>query len=367
MHPPPPRSAIGRLFAWLKTALTVTIALAGLALFLAWMGGAFHDKVRPGTVPVERPTLGSRAVVVAAKTVGVETITAVGSVQPRRKTDVASQILATVREIKPRPGERVKTGDVLVILDDRELLTQRAEATATLTAAEADLVTRQKEYDRLKPLLKSGSVSADEFSKVEGAFRIGESQVRRARESISRVEVQLSYTRITATSDAVVTDRFVEPGDLAVPGKPLLALFDPNDLELQASVPESVATGLVLGQKLGVRIDAHNLELTAAVREIVPQAQQASRTVLVKLALPVQSVTPLLPGTFGRLTIPVGRTERVWLPSAAVRRSGQLDLVEVVEPDNTLARRFVRTGREIDGNVEILAGVSAGERIALPK
>jgi RND family efflux transporter MFP subunit len=362
-HRPGP---IARVFGVVKTLVSVTLALAGLVLFLAWMGGAFHEKVPPGIAAVERPKVDGRTLVAAERTVGVETVTAVGAVQPRRKTDVASQLLASVREIKPRPGDRVKARDVLVVLDDRELVAQQREAIASLAATEADLVTRKANYQRVKAASASGSVSAEELNNVEGAFRVAETQVKRAKETISRIEVQITYTKIVASSDGLVADRYAEPGDLATPGKPLLTVYDPNDLELHVNVPESLASGITVGQKLGIRIDANNLAVAVPVREIVPQAQQASRSVLVKLALPQFSTNPILPGMYGRAAIPVGQVERVWLPKAAVLQRGQLDLVEVAAADGTLSRRFVRVGRVADDKVEILSGLSPGERVALP-
>jgi RND family efflux transporter MFP subunit len=365
MSAPTSRSVVARVFAAVKTVVSVTVALAGLGLFLAWMGGAFHEKVHPGVEPVEKPSAVGRVLVVAERTTEAETITAVGSVQPRKRTDVASQLLASIREIKPRPGDRVNADDVLITLDDRELLAQQREATAALAAAEADRATRKSEYDRVK---RAGSAaSAEELNRAEGAFRVAETQVKRTQETIGRIEVQLTYTQIAARTGGVVADRFADPGDLAAPGKPLLSVYDPSDLELHANVPESLAAGIKLGQKLPVRIDANNLSADATVREIVPQAQQASRSVVVKLALPMQTANPTLPGMFGRLIVPVGQVERVWLPTAAVQRRGQLDLVEVADKEGVeLTRRFVRVGREVDGKIEILSGLTAGEKVALP-
>lgn len=354
-----------RVAGVMKTLITAVVALAALGLFLAWMGGAFREKVRPGSTPVERPSATGRPLVTAERTIGTESVTAVGSVQPRRKTDVASLLLATIREIKPRPGDRVKAGEGIVTLDDRELTAQQREAAASLAAAEADLVTRRSNYERVKSL--QGAVSAEELNNVEGAFRVAETLVRRAKETIGRIEVQLTYTRIIAGSDGVVADRFAEPGDLATPGKPLLTVYDPSDLELHVNVPESLASGIGIGKSLGIRIDANNWSTTAVVREVVPLAQQASRSVLVKLGLTVPTSVTVLPGMFGRADIPVGQVERVWLPRAAVQHRGQLDLVEVAGADGTLARRFVRVGRTADGKVEILAGIAPGDRVALPR
>jgi RND family efflux transporter MFP subunit len=286
-----------------------------------------------------------------------------GSVQARRKTDVASQLLATIREIKPRPGDRVKAGEVLVTLDDRDLVAQQREAAASLAAAEADQVTRRADHARLKSLI---GASAEELSRVEGALRVADAIVERAKETIGRIDIQITHTKIALQTDGLVADRLAEPGDLATPGKPLLTVYDPSDLELHVHVPESLASGIVVGQRLAVRIDASNWSVTAPVREIVPQAQQTSRSVVVKLALPLESTVPLLPGMFGRASIPTVQAERTWVPQTAVRRIGQLDLVEVAGADGTLARRFIRVGRTADGKAEILSGLAAGEHVALP-
>jgi RND family efflux transporter MFP subunit len=276
---------------------------------------------------------------------------------------VSSQLLASIRAIKPRPGDTVTAGVTVITLDDRDLLAQQREATAALTVAEADFASRSRDYERVKNL---SAASADEKSRAEGAFRVAEAQVTRAKEAVGRVEVLLTYTKIAAGTDGVVADRFADPGDVAAPGKTLLTVYDPSDLELHANVPESLSAGIKLGQKLPVRIDANNLSAEAVVREIVPQAQTASRSVVVKLALPVQTGSPTLPGMFGRLVIPVGTAERIWLPTAALQQRGQLDLIEVEDGHGHLTRRFVRLGREVNGRVEVLSGVSAGERVALP-
>jgi RND family efflux transporter MFP subunit len=348
--------------------VSAVAAVAVLSLFLAWMGGAFRDKVRPGELPVGRPSAAGRTLVSVEKVRGEDTAAAVGSVQPKKRTEVASQLLATVLDVRVRPGDRVNPGDPLVTLDDRELAAQQREATASLAAAEADLVTRRADYERAKTLRDRSTISAEEFNRLEGAFRVAEAQVTRAKEAIARLAVQLTHTKIAAAGAGVVADRMVEPGDLATPGKPLLVVYDPADLELHANVPETLAPAVPVGAELAVRIDAAGVATRATVREVVPQAQQASRSVLVKVTLPpAPSTRPLLPGMFGRVEVPVGPAERLWVPGAAVRRVGQLDLVEVANPDGTLTRRFVRVGQEVDGKVEVLSGLSEGERVALPE
>lgn len=351
----------------INSTATGIVAASTFGLFLAWMSGALRERVRPGEMPPVRQSAAGRTVATAERVRDEETASAVGSVQPRRQTEVASQLLATVLEVRVRPGDLVKQGDALIILDDRELAAQEREATALLAAAEADLITRLADYDRAKRLRSAGSVSPEEYGKVEGLFRVAEAQVMRAKEAIARLTVQLTHTRIASSGTGVVAERFVDPGDLAAPGKALLVVYDPADLELHADVPEALASAVPAGKAVAVRIQAAGVTAWGTVREVVPQARQVSRSVLVKVTLPVAPFGDrLLPGMYGRVEVPVGAAERLWLPRAAIRQVGQLDVVEVAGLDGNLSRRFVRVGAETGGKIEILSGLAAGDRVALP-
>lgn len=348
-----------------KVGSTIGI-IGGLALLLAWMGGAFRTKVAPGEDVLERSNAARRILVPVVRRSIEETMTAVASVQPRRKTEVASQISASVLELKVQPGDKVNAGDVLIVLDDRELVAQQHEAMAAVAVAEADLDNRKRDKDRLMSLSPT-TTTKYELDKVTSAHGIAQAQLKRSRQQLARIEVQLTYTQIKATAPGVVADRYADPGDLAVPGKPLLTVQDTRELELQAFVPESLALAIGVGQKLQLRIDAANVGGIGVVREVVPLAQQASRSVLVKVSLPADLSMPIYAGMFGRVTIPVGQAVRLLVPPAAVRRVGQLTLVEVADAQEKLERRFVRTGRIFDGEVEVLSGVIEGERVALSR
>src|SRR5262245_34829737 len=337
------------------------VAIAGLGLFLVWLGGAFGARVGPGEVSADRPSTGGRELALVMRRAVEETITAVRSVQPRRKADIASQIIASVLEVKVQPGDRVKPGDVLVVLDDRELVAQKGEALAAVTAAEVDVGVRQRDYDRIM-MVAAEAVSKEEKDRITGAYNLSQALLKRASQQVARIDVQLTYTQIKANSPGVVADRFADPGDLAVPGKPLLVLQDTRELELHVSVPESQALHIRVGQRLPLRIDAANLAGVGTVREVVPLAQQASRSVLAKVSLPADLSAPIYAGMFGRVTLPVGQSSRLLIPYAAIKQVGQLELVEVAGVDGTLERRFVRAGRTFNGEVEILSGLSEGEK-----
>lgn len=362
--PPGPRGWL----ALVRSVGSIALALAALVVFLAWMGGAFREKVQPGEVSVPRDSATGRATAAVEKRRVEDAAAVVGSVQPRRRTEVSAQVLARILNVKVRPGDPVLPDQELILLDNRELLTQQAEAQAAVTAVEADLVLRRVDYERARKERAQGVGSDADFARYEGAFKVAEAQVKRVKETVGRLAVQLTYTRIVANTRGLVADRFADPGDIASPGKVLMVIYDPAELELHVNVPESLAPDVREGQQLRVQIEAAGLkDAIGTVREVVPQAQQASRSVLVKVTLPrVPSAKPLLPGMFGRVNLPVGTVERLFVPRAAVRQLGQLDLVEVVGADGALNRRFVRVGPVVGDRVEILAGLSESEQIALP-
>ena len=351
---------------WIFRLAVPLVSIAGLIVVLAWMAGSFRSKIEPSETAASRRQATGLERATAERVEMVEAIDAVGSIQPSQKSEVASQLLATISDVLVHAGDQVDEGQILVVLDDREIQAQLGEAEAAASGVEADLAVRRAESERYRLMYAERAVTKEEFDRVQGAFQAATAQLQQAHERIRRIRVMLSHTRIQANSADVVADRYVDPGDLAVPGKPLLTLHEPSTLELHASVGERLTDRIHVGMELPVRISSLDRDMQGEVREIVPQAQIASRSVIVKVKLPADQLEGLYIGMFGRLSIPVGQTERIVVPRRAVRRVGQLELVEVVTSDRTLERRFVRTGISVGQGIEILSGVDVGETVALP-
>jgi len=355
----------------LLRSLPSILGIAALVLIILWMSYGFHGRVTPGEAEYERASAGGRQLVDVRPLQTTETISAVGTVQPRRKTEIASRLLTTIQEITVNPGDHVVAGQPLVTLDDREIQAQLRETEAAVAGVTADLAVRERDYRRYRQMFAENAVTKEDFDRIEGAFQVTQAQLARAQQQVERIQVMLTYAAIEAPEAGIVSDRFADPGDLAAPGKPLLAIHDPTELELHANVGESLAAHLTLGQKLGVRVDAAHIDTEGMVREIVPRAEAASRSVLVKITLPKPRDpagvdNQLYIGMFGRLQIPVGQLDRVVVAADAVRQIGQLDVVEVVGEGETLERRYVRPGRRFEKEIEILSGLRVGERVALP-
>jgi RND family efflux transporter MFP subunit len=214
------------------------------------------------------------------------------------------------------------------------------------------------------------SASQQEFDLAKMKRSAAEANVQRALEEIQVVDSALRFTRIPAPVDGRIIERMVEPGDMAVPGKTLLTMYDPANLRLEAMVRESLLPFIRLGMELDIHIDAGDCRCRGGVEEIVPQASETSRAFVVKVSLPHRE--GFFPGMFGRLYIPHGAVYRLLVPAAAVRRVGQVELVDLVRPDGTVVRRQVQTGKHLGDRVEILSGIEPPEpdspvqRVRLP-
>jgi RND family efflux transporter MFP subunit len=183
----------------------------------------------------------------------------------------------------------------------------------------------------------------------------------------NRVEesrIALSHTRIRAPEPGQVARRLVEPGDLALPGRPLVVLQTGGALRLEALVREGLIRRVGLGQELTVAVPSLETTLGGKVEEIVPAADPATRTFLVKVLLP--PAPGLYAGMFGRLLIPAGREEVVLIPGEALVRVGQLETV-LIRGEAGWQRAYVTTGQRREGMVEVLSGLEGGETLALPE
>ncbi|MBN1868147.1 efflux RND transporter periplasmic adaptor subunit [Candidatus Sumerlaeota bacterium] len=350
----------------LKKTLWIVGSIVGLVLILMWMAGTFRSKIQPEELPEpsERRLASGQATAEVHEVMEQVVETFIGTVAAERKTTVAPKILSTVRRILVSAGSSVKKDDLLVELDDRDLRSQLRQADDALQAARAQLTNAETYYKRMKEALEGQAVSQNQFDEAKTQFKVAQAEVSRAQQRVEEARVTLSYAKIAAPIDGRVVDRLAEPGDTVAPGRPILALYDPSALRLEAPVREGLATGLKVGDPLQVHIDAVNLDLDGRIDEIVPQSEAVSRSLLVKVGLPHQA--GLYQGMFGRLLIPAGERRRVCMPEAAIERVGQLQYVDVVGTDGVLEKRFIQTGEHGEnGNVELLSGARPGEKVVV--
>jgi RND family efflux transporter MFP subunit len=291
---------------------------------------------------------------------------AVGTIRAQHETTIASRILARVVEINVRAGQQIKAGEVLVRLDDTDLRARLEQAEAAAVAAQAECERAEIEYRRVSALIEQKAVSQNEYELAQTALKSAQANLARARQAVAEARAVLEYATIRSPIDGLVVDKRVNVGDTVTPGQPLLSLYDPTRMQLVADVRESLARRLEVGQQIPVHIEALDKACIGQISEIVPNAQTASRSFQVKVVGPCPP--GLYTGMFGRITIPLEQRQALVIPRSAVRRVGQLELVDVVDERGIIRRRAVRIGRDIgQDDVEVLSGLKTGETVVLPR
>jgi membrane fusion protein, multidrug efflux system len=332
---------------------------AGAVVLMLWLDGGFAPKVLARASHEAPANSIGEGRAVAARLLRLPVVeSAVGTIRAVHETSVGSKLLARVVGVNLKAGQKVKSGEVLVRLDDTDLRARLQQAKAAAASTEAVMVQNAADEKRYAVLVKKNVISRQEYEKAATALRASEADVVRTQETAKEIQAVLDWATVRSPIDGTVIDKKVDVGDMVSPGQILLTLFDPKRMQLVASVRESLAHQLQVGQGIDVQVEGLRKQYQGTISEIVPEAQSASRTFHVKVTGPCP--TGIYTGTFGRILIPLEEEQILVIPQQAVRRVGQLELVEVVESGRA-TRRAIRTGRSLDENVEVVSGLQGGE------
>ena len=381
-----------------------------LIVMMMWLAGAFVQKVDSGP-PAPKPQPGKLNTVKVERRVYPLIIDQVGTLRAQNEAQVSSRIMAQVKEILVREGDNVVGSDgngaptIMARLDDRDIQAKlrqaqsqsmamdravevaRAKVAAARAQVESTRASKEKDlsdYRRYQDLQRNQAATGQQLEHARAQKDIAEAQaaaalqeVQAAQGEIARAQAQkeqaeaaitearamLSYAVIQAPFTGQLVRKMVNVGDMASPGQPLFFLETPSRPELHAALSESLIKYMKTGQDLEVRIDALNLTSEGKIREIVPQSDPSTRTVLVKVSLPAEQ--RLVNGLFGRLRIPYSQYDALVIPSKAVSEVGQLPLVEVIDMDGYPQRRFVTLGERHGDLIEVLSGLGENEEVVI--
>ena len=366
--------------------LSARAILAGLAVAGAILPGCSRE---PTTAPAET----AEPIAVTVATVGIadvaDTFEVGGVVAARTAATLMARIVAPVQEVRVSPGDRVRSGQVLIVLDGRDLAAQARRARAAGMSADQDVIAAEAErqaaeaalalarvtYARVAGLHAKQSATAQELDEVTGTLRAAEARAAgaaaRARSAVVGVDAARAasdaadttetFSRIAAPFDGIVTEKMVEPGNMASPGTPLMRVEDARAFRLEVRVDESRVGQIMPGVTVAVGLDAgaggDPRMVTGTVTEIGRAVDADTRAFLVKISLPAED--GLRSGMFGRAHFS-GRPRRaLTVPASALVHRGQMTSVFVVEKDIARVRLVNVRG------TEVLAGVSDGEIVIL--
>ena len=294
-----------------------------------------------------------------------------GVVQPVKQSTISAQASGRIALLAVKAGERVKAGQLLATIDDRETQTGVQRSQAQLAQAQAELRNAQANFDRTRDLQAKGFVSAAALDTADSQLKGALAGRDQAGAGTRQSALAQGFTRVTAPFDAWVLQTHAEAGDLAVPGKPLLTLYAPLPLRAVVQVPVSRAG--VAGSAGGIEIllqgASNDAKLPQWVRPVssstVPTADPVSQTIEWRLELSAEAAKALLPGQQVRVRFTGGEATRMVVPTSVVLRRGELTAVYVASGPGFLLKA-VRLGADHGAQgLEVAAGLTAGDRIAL--
>jgi RND family efflux transporter MFP subunit len=330
------------------------LAMVGLALLVASpVHGASQD------------ALGS--IVAVATREWQRTYVADGVVEAVREATIAPQVAGRIVMLAVRAGDRVRAGQVLVRIDARAAEQAVAASAGQIAETEASVANARRRHERNRALLARGFVSQAAVDQTQSELAIAQAQLDAARAAAAQAATAQTFTVLTAPLSGIVGATDAQVGDMAIPGKPLLNVFDPGELRVTATLPQAVLAKVDLKQPVAVELASTERHVIATRAVLVPVADSRSHASRVRLALP--DAAEVLPGQYARAQFVIGTERGIAVPAQALVRRGEVSAVYVVDEQGSSRLRLVRFGEAFDTAsgtlVPILAGLREGERIAL--
>lgn len=288
-------------------------------------------------------------------------------VEAVNRTTVSAQTQGQVQEVLVDVDDFVEQGAIVARLKDTEHRARVAQATADLQSASAQLAQAQEAYGRVKGLFARKTVSQSDMDKANADLETARAAQDAAAARLTQAQEQLEYTQIRAPYSGLVTQRHLEVGEMASPGQPVMTGISLDRLRVTADVPQSLIASVRTGGSARVYLaDAQAVETRSIV--VFPFADPSSNTFKVRAELPPLEDShrqTLFPGMFVKIGFPVGEQAELTVPTSAVVRRSEVTGVYAVTDDGQVHFRLIRLGRALDGGYTVLAGVSAGERVAI--
>lgn len=320
-----------------------------------------------GNSSEEKPIDNTPPVSVTVSSVAAENntpfLTASGKIEAANSASLSTRMMGFVDKVHVNVGDEVSKGQLLVSINNSDLSAKQAQTTAGITEAQAAFNNSEKDYKRFQNLFADKSASQKELDDQFARYEMAKARLEGAKQMRNEVQSQFAYVNLRAPFSGVVTSKFIEAGDMANPGIPLISVEGPGNFEVTASVPESEISKIKSGTEVEILIKSLNQKLPGTVTEVSTSARNTGGQYLVKVVLDKTDAT-ILSGMYATVQFPIERKTDgtiILVPKTALVKRGQLMGVYTVSQSNTAILRWLRLGRYFGDKVEVLSGLTADE------
>jgi RND family efflux transporter MFP subunit len=294
-----------------------------------------------------------------------------GKVEAEQNANVSTRIMGFVDATHVKVGDKVSKGQLLISINSSDILAQKAQINASITEATVAFTNAEKDYNRYTSLFNEQSASLKELDDVTANYKMSKARLEAANQLKNQVNAQLSYSNIRAPFSGIITGKYVNKGDMANPGIPLISLENPSKFQVIAMVSEAEITSIKKGSSVSVVVKSTSQLVKGKVTEISSSTKNTGGQYLVKILLDKTNVK-LLSGMFTSVQFPtknqlknINHPSLVLVPQSALIHKGQLSGVYTIGNENVAILRWVRIGKKIENQVEILSGLSADEQFII--
>lgn len=308
------------------------------------------------------------AIDVTVSAVGAENnspfLTASGKIEAVNSASLSTRMMGFVDKVHVNVGQKVNKGQLLVSINNSDLSAKQAQTTAGITEAQAAFNNAEKDFQRFQNLFAENSATQKELDDQRARYEMAKARLEGARQMKNEVESQFAYVNLRAPFDGVITNKFIDEGDMASPGVPLISVEGPGSFEVIASVPEREISKIKSGTEVQVSVKSLNTQVAGTITEVSSSARNTGGQYLVKVVLD-KTEAGILSGMYATVQFPIEKTEgdtAILIPKEALVHRGELTGIYTVSQSNTAILRWLRLGRGLGDNVEVLAGLSTDEK-----
>ena len=291
-------------------------------------------------------------------------LSASGKIEAANSANLSTRVMGFVNRIHANVGDKVKKGQLLISINNADLEAKLAQVNANITEATAAYQNSEKDYNRFTSLFEDNSASQKELDDITAHYNMAKARLEATNQMKNEVDAQFSYVNIRAPFNGVITNKFIDAGNMANPGEPLLAIESPGVFQVMAMVPESEISKIKSGTSVNVLVKSLDRTVNGKVTEISTSAKNTGGQYLVKIILKKTDVN-ILSGMFSTVQFPIETTEKsisiVLIPESAIITHGSLKGVYTISLQNTALLRWLRLGKSYGNNVEVLSGLNIYE------
>lgn len=285
-----------------------------------------------------------------------------GLIKSKNTINISTKMMGRILRLYVDVGDKVKKGQLLVEVDAAEALSGFKQSEAGLSAAEIHYQNMERDYERFKRLYEERAVTKHQLEQMEAGLAHARAQKEQAKANLEMSKTLLSYGKIYAPSDGIITKKWMEEGNIAAPGMPILTLENPLSLELSVEVPEEKADKIEVGSNARIFTMDEDKYNNSKVITILKTADALSKTSTVKLEIAPEDFKV---GQFVKVRFDSLGEAVLSVDKNSIKREGQLEMVFVRKEDGKVSLRVIRCGRQEGNFIQILSGLSEGETVVL--